>query len=242
MEIWIGQSPEVFKAHHGLLASKGDFFAAAFDGAFQESQTKRLELPEVAVPTFQRFLLWCYSGKVMDRGETYGDDVDTEELIGLCLFADFLGCNQLQNDAVDCLLDGLEGHGGLNLPDPRRVYEMTTAESPLRTLMLDLWSRRVNWDQFFKDPQAYESRKHYLTPQFLFELATAFYRLVKGTPGTGDRDLRKHRCDYHVHKKAEPHCEGLRSGDKGPAGDDALQQYREHVNHHRQAVKTATSG
>ena len=246
MEILVGESEEVFKAHQGLLSSKGDFFAAAFDGAFQEANSKQLTLPEVRPRTFQRFLLWCYSGKVMDEGEAYGvdanaDTVNVDELMDLCFFADYLGCDQLQNDVVDCVLEGLESpEDGLHLPSPSHIYEKTAAESPLRTLALHLWSRRVDWNVCARESQGYECRQKLFPPKFLFDLAATFYHLVQGIPGTADRDLRKHRCDYHVHRKGERHCEGLRSGDPGAAADDSLRQYRKHVEYHRQAVKTAT--
>ena len=55
-----------FSVRRGLLSAKSEFFRAAFEGTFREGETQELCFSDIQSPVFRRFLLWCYTNKVVD--------------------------------------------------------------------------------------------------------------------------------------------------------------------------------
>ena len=60
----VGPDERRFDVHKELLCSVSDFFSAALDGGFQESEAGVVKLPEQDVKTFQYFMHWLYTGKL----------------------------------------------------------------------------------------------------------------------------------------------------------------------------------
>lgn len=60
----MGPEGQEFNLHKELLCSVSDFFTAAFDGGFKETEEGVLKLPDQSVETFKYFMHWLYKGKL----------------------------------------------------------------------------------------------------------------------------------------------------------------------------------
>lgn len=60
----VGESSKKYRLHKKLLCYHSTFFAAAFNGNFQEGITGELKLPEDDAKAFDIFVHWLYSGSL----------------------------------------------------------------------------------------------------------------------------------------------------------------------------------
>lgn len=59
-----------FPVHRAVVCPQSDFLAAAFDGAFKESQTRKLQLTDEDPNTVERMLFYLYTGDYDDGRST----------------------------------------------------------------------------------------------------------------------------------------------------------------------------
>ena len=168
VNIVVGNSKKVFKAHKGLLCKKVPFFLAALEGSFVEGQELKVNLPEMTPSVFQRFLLWCYQDRILDAEEDISS-VTAYELVDLYIFGDFCGIPQLQNQAIDSIID--QQCATNTLLAPREVFEKTTETSPLRRLFVDLFASSFDWSAE-KEKSESELEAGY-TVKIMMEIASA---------------------------------------------------------------------
>ena len=148
----VGEKETPFNIHMDLLCKASPFFKSAFmgTGAFKETSTKSMKLPEDDPATTDRLIQWIYFGyyPVDSDIETNSADQREESLHAslmqlsiLYVVADKYGIIELKNHALGRLFDlGIQGKVDLtrNKHLIRYIYENTITGSKLRKLL-------VNW-------------------------------------------------------------------------------------------------
>lgn len=164
------------------------------EGGFKESEDQVLELPDDDPIAFPHFQLWLYTGNILESHEC-AKDIDWHVLISLHLFGDVRGIPGLQNEAIDVCIDKLEASNKIPCYQFRRIYENTLDGSPLRKLMVDVYTFNVTLtnDLWFD-----EWVKALYPQQFLIDLAKSLYEERAGTK-TKIIDFGAVRSNYHVH-------------------------------------------
>jgi hypothetical protein len=146
------------------LCIQSPYFAAAFNGLFQESTTNEVYLEHVSPEIFRFFNHWLYTErlgipKVFDdsspegikKGHAYFDT-----LVSCWILGDYLQVPDFQNKAMKCLVSTKFGSKAkieqLPMAAFRTVYEETLDYSPLQRWVLDVWLRLTFKIADFKDP------------------------------------------------------------------------------------------
>ena len=187
----VGPDKTVFRMHKRIICNVSPFFKVAFEGKFREAQDQILELPDENVDMFKYFQLWVYTDSIIAKGETV-KDLTGLLLADLYIFGEMCGIPDLQNAAIDVLIDKYEFHQQITTLILHKVYGNTPETTPLRRLMVDFVACI---DRGLPDWFA-NSRDQYPT-DFLIDLAVALSKLKCGTK-TVIMDFRASRFDYHV--------------------------------------------
>lgn len=95
--ISFGGELQEFQVYKSFLCRQSPFFAAAFEGAFQEGQTQSMTLEDVGADEFGMFLHWIHLRKLP---HTQGYAQSAEKLMKLWKLADRFLIPQLQNVAI----------------------------------------------------------------------------------------------------------------------------------------------
>ena len=124
-----------FTLHKGLLSFYSGYFNTALNGEFSEAKSGIIELPTEEIETFERFVLWLYTGH-FERGIGW----DYETITKLWLLGDRRGIPLLQNLALNEIREyhGSEWQvptGVINL-----AYQESFAKSPLQRFLIYLIS------------------------------------------------------------------------------------------------------
>lgn len=80
------------------------YFEAAFEGYFSEATEQVLELPRERSTMFEHFELWVYTANLLAEGHSAAD-ISWASLFGLYVFGEIRGIPDLQNAAIDVLID-----------------------------------------------------------------------------------------------------------------------------------------
>jgi len=193
----VGEEKRVFIVPKELLYSVSEYFKAALEGNFKEATEQKVELPDDDPEVIERVLLWAYTGKILDQGETV-DDMSFMNLAGIYVFAESRCVPQLQNDIIDLIIRRSYATG-IDLLDPIEDGNWYTNVSPsslLRRLAADISADAGKLDSPDWKFQSYPK-------DFLIGLIQAFYRIKE--EGHVE-DFWKIRCDYHIHAEGEPCC------------------------------------
>ena len=164
------------------------------EGGFKEAQDQILELPEDDAIVFSHFELWLYTGNILESHES-AIDIDWDVLTNIYLFGEARGIPELQNEAVDVLIDKRCATNMIPTNQLNRIYEYTPDTSPLRKLLVDFMT--FNAVLSSGCPWFREDRQSYYPKQFLFDLTTSLYENQAGTK-TKVTDFKAVRSNYHV--------------------------------------------
>lgn len=195
----MGEEKRVFIVPKELLYSVSDYFKAALEGNFKEATEQKVELPDDDPEVIERVLLWAYTGKILDQGETV-DDMSFTNLAGIYVFAERRCGPQLQNDTIDLLIQKSYVTGSsTDLLDPIEHGNWYTKVSP--SSLLRRLAAEISADV---GSLASPSWKFQTYPKdFLIGLIQALYRIrEKGCA----EDFWEIRCNYHIHPEGEPRC------------------------------------
>lgn len=163
--ILVGPQETPFTLHTSILERGSSFFAAAFNGSFQESQTKTLKLPDIEPKYFEHIALWLYSGRLESPPFFYKDGKPTYfTLLDLYGLADRLCLTSMRNALVERIADLAESTNSVPTPsDTYILYETLRETSPIRTLILDLFAYKKTDNLIATHPDDWH-------PQFLRDL------------------------------------------------------------------------
>ena len=194
----VGSDKEVFTMHKRIICNVSPFVKAAFEGKFAEAQKQVLELPDESVSMFKHFQLWVYTDSIMAKDETV-QDISPHLLAGLYIFGEKCGIPDLQNVAIDFLIDWFDTPGSLSVTIFSEVYHGTPNKSPLRKLLVDFMVRNPDdIQESFVEPF-----RHCFPKAFLFDLVIAQNAVRVGSKIIMD-DLNACRSNYYVKPSVSP--------------------------------------
>jgi hypothetical protein len=130
-----------------LLTETSEFFRAACrDGAWIESTSRTIKLPEVEADVFNAYLLWVHRKELPTA---LSDDAFelVEDLVRLWLLADRLADFRLRNAVIDAIIVELYNFTtSLNVFPPElatQVWSATTPGRSIRRLIIDYYAKHV---------------------------------------------------------------------------------------------------
>lgn len=168
VQVLVGPDKISFNMHKGLLCNVAPYFEAALKGSFLESSAQVLELIEDDPVMFERFQLWTYTNRLLEDGET-DKEIPFIVWADLWVFGEARGIPELQNCAIDGLINDEITTNYVPIGIFQHVYDNTHEDSPLRRLILDwaafsgCWNRAADYGWFIK------SRRGYYPKDFLFD-------------------------------------------------------------------------
>ena len=136
-----------------------------------------METPSV----IQRFRLWVYTDNVSDGTESL-ENLCWKEMIDLYIFADRYDLPDLQNATIDTMVAKVMAVKQIPSRYIPYIYDNTNAASPLRRLLIDWMTQRVNVVDSIT-PEKLDQNPEEYPPIFLLDLALAFYKLKKDSDG-----------------------------------------------------------
>ena len=181
--------------HKDTLCRSAPYFKAALEGGFKEFEDQVLELPDDDPVAFPHFQLWLYTGDILESHES-PKDIGWHVLVSLYLFGDVRGIPRLQNKAVDLFIDKYVAMKQIPGGQINRIYENTLDSSPLRKLMVDVFTFKVILTD---DDNGLNEQQKAMYPQlFLIDLAKSLYEERAGTKSK-ITSFRAVRSNYHIH-------------------------------------------
>lgn len=211
VRVKVGANKTLFKLHRQILCNVAPYFEAAFKGGFVEAKDQVLELPKEDPAMFEHFELWVYTGNFLAKEDSEAN-ISWASLLGLYIFGEICEIPDLQNAAIDVLIDKQSSEKTIPTSRLPWVYDNTPEDSSLRRLLVD-WMAclaimlpndrytpappgpRTQW---FKE----ETRKWY-PKDFLIDLAFAQSQLRHGQK-TIVSDFKHQRADYYVKPRDAP--------------------------------------
>ena len=133
-----------------------------------------------------------YTKHIVEDGEAL-KMVKYELLIDLYIFGDKFGISDLQDAAIDVLIDKANATKVYPTSLFDHVYRNTGKDSRLRKLCVDWTLWRPNHVVMFEG-----SMRDRFPKDFLVDLATAYYGLTWLLKGPKEIDFASKRSDYHV--------------------------------------------
>ena len=165
------------------------------EGGFKESEDQVLELPDDDPITFSHFLLWLYTGSIIESHESH-NDITWKVLISVYLFGDVRGIPRMQNEAIDLFIDKSDAMNQVPGVELNLIYENTLDRSPLRKLIVDLFTFNVT----LADNRWFSEQSKALYPQsFLIDLAKSLYE-DRARFKPKNTTFRAVGADYHIHE------------------------------------------
>lgn len=156
VKILVGPEKKEWTLNEEFLCDKVEYFKAAFQSGFKETEEKWLELPEDSSEMFRLFVAWIYTGQIT-CDECTGRDVRSEwgvsnpetdgkhdlTYFGLWVFGDKIGPTQLAIDALERCKMCLRYNGlVVSAEGVKFVYSNTNERSPLRELVVNATVQR----------------------------------------------------------------------------------------------------
>ncbi|PVH80950.1 hypothetical protein DL98DRAFT_588009 [Cadophora sp. DSE1049] len=213
-----GEDRQSWFLNEELLCAHSSYFRAAFQGQFQERESKQVNLEELIPTGFALLVDWIHSSagdiSCSKRHGTRGAFVSTHDLSWYALYvvADFLDINKLAEKAISQIMSCLEFDHGI--PKPGRIkylYDKSMEESSLREAVVDRvvasffiisdqdyfyrsmeWTRVVGSQPEFHEEVMDELKNH--TSQFDCEIANCSAHSHQN--GVKSRRLERNRGRY----------------------------------------------
>lgn len=198
--ILVGPEEAPFHVHKALLSSKSKYFKAAFEGSFKEASEKKIRLRDEDPELFPHYILWVYNYAVELPGPDDEADFAMGEWCHLCVLAEKLGSEALQNLVMDKLcqhtangMDRVVTAKTINF-----VWGATLPGSGLRKILVDL----VAW-QCYSDhqPDLVDATPEYLCD--VLEVCTRrLPRRLRDEVAPFDESTPKRCRNYHSHRSS----------------------------------------
>jgi len=184
--------PQTFFIHSGLLKGRAKLFDKIVEGS------KAVCLPNFSPEIGSVYVHWLYTRKVL-TGTSLTTDLPA--LVHAWALGAYLNDSDFENavmNAIVLLISESQPFGwqlSVKTEMINLVYESTTAGSPLRRLMVDIWIRCGN--ERYLGEECKDT-----SPFFLADLVTALLPAAKARPEAKASTLDS-ICKYHVHKLKE---------------------------------------
>ena len=181
-----------FSLHEGLLRYYSAYFEAALGGQFAEATNRVIELKEEEVKTFERFVLWLYTGKY-HRTPDVSDDFHA--ISKLWAFGDRRQIPLLANTMVDALRDEIVKTWKVPTQCLKLIYQTTPANSALRRFTVWTISNTAGANIIL------DSYRTDWPIDAMFDMLQAVWKLRdSGLPKVSKETLAKiDMCPFHQH-------------------------------------------
>ncbi|KAK5124930.1 hypothetical protein LTR85_001120 [Meristemomyces frigidus] len=222
--VLVGPEKKSFIVHKDVICRRSPFLKAAIAERWNSTgDCKKIELPADNPSAFASYLQCVYQGVVVHEAGVMEEDA-TCELIALYALADKFGDLRGANLAIDALIqhsDTLNRIPGLAEVD--LAYGHTTANSPLRKLLVDYYLHEGNEAALQSDIDQYPCA---FLADFIMEYARLKYSKL---PEKVEKVVfnakieSKPKCEYHQHSDTHPVCDGEAAGGQAEdhGGDEA---------------------
>ncbi|KAF2660665.1 hypothetical protein K491DRAFT_570699, partial [Lophiostoma macrostomum CBS 122681] len=151
-----GSNQEEFIVHEGFVCGRSEFFRRALNGNWRASEDRIVELPHRKPEIFALWLNHAYTNQIPTKDDTElrgitkdkFDIIVQKEYRDLCelyVLCEELVDSQAQRAIIDAMFAVAHIRHGHHWRVPsaqniRLIYEGTPEQSPIRKLMVDLWS------------------------------------------------------------------------------------------------------
>ncbi|KAL0263010.1 hypothetical protein SLS55_001985 [Diplodia seriata] len=190
VEVRVGTNSKLFVLHQSALCDVSPFFRNTFLGDFREAREKKMELPVTDANTFQMFVEWLYSRKLLldPMEEELARMRMLPDLAFLYIFADNYDVPLLERDTMDAIISCAQKDYAL--PDSEvisHVYDNLPEDSPLCRLLAHEYARTG---------QALAGSPDDWPDRFVFE---AFNATMRAKERRSALVRPAHDCTYHQH-------------------------------------------
>ena len=215
MYVDVGPNQRRFGVYKGWISSKSTFFKAAFNGSFKEASNDVVLLPDDDPELFDIVHIWLNVDLLTQSVNGRDVDCTSRQLIDVFIFGDKYGMPELQNMAINYLIEWAVKKEGL-IPHFTHVYGNTTKNSPLRRLLVDLFA-------FLPQSWAEIARGYpdllYECPEFVLDVSIAladgvFHRVSPPSKMAKAPFVNRNGCDYHTHGEGVEVCSMLEIPEK----------------------------
>ncbi|KAF3007879.1 hypothetical protein E8E13_010949 [Curvularia kusanoi] len=163
--VLVGEERKRFIVHKDLLTYHSEFFRSALSGNFKEAAEQTVPLPEDDPDTFEFFVHWLYHKDLPMKdnastdllqdwtSEDNGGNLEKRNLIELHVFADRYRVEKLKVRTLEALFRYVQKND-VTLPSNRLIcyaYENMPAGSGLLTLLVDVWCKYVEAEEWKDD-------------------------------------------------------------------------------------------
>ena len=189
----VGDQQEQLLAHASYLTNRSDFFKAALSNNWKEGQSRVVKLPEDDPTTVAQYLDFVYKNMLPTQQKWFPNQVKSMylSLARLYVYGERVLDVVIRNVIVDHIIafSSIANHELAthpHYPGPaviETVYEGTTAESPMRRLLVDMYVK--HGERKWLEPE--------LHPAFVQDVAR---KLMVGRIVLGDLTMRK--GDYYL--------------------------------------------
>lgn len=183
-----------------LLTASSENFAAALRGQLSEGSSNVLNLDDAAPITFDHYIDWLYSGKLLCNS-SYDGTADFDNLFDIYLFADHYLIPQLKRAVITRVIEVSDAQEVL--PNDRsisKVFRRLPENDPL----LD-WVVNQHVALFCSEEQGgdiIDKDSIDISPQFVIRLVNRMAE-VSWIEARQNWDVDKSICDYHNHDTKE---------------------------------------
>jgi hypothetical protein len=195
IQVHVGEDDKkhIFDVHESLITARSLFFKKALSGDWKEAKDRVVMLPEDDSVTFRRYVYLLYTGSFIvipdPLPENYRGTDERQNLLRLYVLAEKLQDSETENAVLEAMLLSrqLRGDGLLYLPsynDITLLYSGTTTGSPMRKMIVEMWSNSEASNWLTKETQEWPS-------DFLYELSVKLLdrRDVPSTDPTATEDI-----------------------------------------------------
>ncbi|KAK6430781.1 hypothetical protein LTR95_013059 [Oleoguttula sp. CCFEE 5521] len=147
MIVLVGDPAREFIVRKDYICAKSKFFEAACSTRWLEGQEKTVELRDVEPTIFAQYVHWIYHNKLNLPDCADSSPVHRDELLDAYLLADRIDDMELRNYLVSQIHSDMRRRALQPGCDwLHRIFEGTSAGSPLRKLVVDWYVKRRTRD------------------------------------------------------------------------------------------------
>lgn len=194
VKVALGRMQKSFVLPEGLLRHYSGYFEATLGGNFAESKTKVIELKEERIETFERFVLWLYTGKFH---RFVPSEPDFRPICELWVLGDRRQIPLLTNQMINTVRNEVVKCRKVPTVDLQYIYQNTTPDAKLRAFAIWVISNTGSASIANVD-----NHKHW-PEEATFDLLQAIWKLKEtGTALVSNSTLAEmDMCSYHQHGK-----------------------------------------
>jgi len=167
-----------------------------------EGQTGTVTLPEEDPNTFNLYVCYLYSGRLLCKHETFADDY--EVLSNLYALGERLMDDYLKDRVITALVAtaaaGRAKEARPSAQDINTIYEATTHESPARKMLVDMF---VYYDQSFPPARDVLNMADHDFVVDVCETLAGWASIPNAMLKRFDERMSGTACAYHHHRQGE---------------------------------------